>query len=630
LHLALARYLEDSPPVPGSLLCDALERSATVASHYAAAGDQPAALRTTVRAAVEAWRAQAYSEVADLYQRALELWPRVPDAEQIAGHDHVAALVRAAVALSVGDERTRAESLLCQALDELDPDADPARYGGVLGRRARLLWSLSRGDEAIALAERALDMIPVDDPRRERVLLRAWLARVQTLRGRYREAIADGEAALDAAIEAGDRGAEIELLNTLGMARTGVGEGETGIELLRRAIALAQESDDTDRLATAYSNLADMYGILGRPREAVETATEGLAHTPRDHVRYRDWATLTLGEHAFLAGRWELARECLSPPPSRLVGLPLIFRRLREAELALGVGDEDRALECLNSVADEVSQSIQPQCIAPFGALVAEAHARRGELTEAQKAVQHALDQMEVCTDDIARIARVSVAGLLVEADRAQRARDLGETAMRRDALARAKLHLDRVDAAAQDGGAVEAARLEQGKAEMARARGRGAARAWARAATAWQALPWPYEAAAARWREAECLVADGDRDGAARAATAALTTAQQLGSVWLEREVRGLSDRARLSLGEGIAAPATPEAAPPEDPFGLTARERQVLSLVAQGATNRQIGASLYMAEKTASVHVSRILAKLAVQGRTEAAAVAHRLHLA
>ena len=70
-------------------------------------------------------------------------------------------------------------------------------------------------------------------------------------------------------------------------------------------------------------------------------------------------------------------------------------------------------------------------------------------------------------------------------------------------------------------------------------------------------------------------------------------------------------------------------EEAAPEDPFGLTPRERQVLQLVAKGATNRQIGQALYMAEKTASVHVSRILSKLDVQGRTEAAAVAHRLHL-
>ena len=53
------------------------------------------------------------------------------------------------------------------------------------------------------------------------------------------------------------------------------------------------------------------------------------------------------------------------------------------------------------------------------------------------------------------------------------------------------------------------------------------------------------------------------------------------------------------------------------------------MLALIAEGATNRQIGAALYMAEKTASVHVSRILSKLGVQSRTQAAAVAHRMHL-
>jgi DNA-binding NarL/FixJ family response regulator len=74
----------------------------------------------------------------------------------------------------------------------------------------------------------------------------------------------------------------------------------------------------------------------------------------------------------------------------------------------------------------------------------------------------------------------------------------------------------------------------------------------------------------------------------------------------------------------DGVA----PEAASGEEetPFGLTARERQVLALVASGATNREVGERLHMAEKTASVHVSRILAKLDVRSRTEAAAVAHR----
>ena len=50
------------------------------------------------------------------------------------------------------------------------------------------------------------------------------------------------------------------------------------------------------------------------------------------------------------------------------------------------------------------------------------------------------------------------------------------------------------------------------------------------------------------------------------------------------------------------------------------------MLALLAGGATNREIGAQLFMAEKTASVHVSRILSKLDVRSRTEAAAVAHR----
>ncbi|HEY8583852.1 MAG TPA: response regulator transcription factor, partial [Capillimicrobium sp.] len=68
------------------------------------------------------------------------------------------------------------------------------------------------------------------------------------------------------------------------------------------------------------------------------------------------------------------------------------------------------------------------------------------------------------------------------------------------------------------------------------------------------------------------------------------------------------------------------------EDPaavLGLTVREREVLELLALGRTNREIGETLFMAEKTASVHVSRILAKLDVRSRTEAAAVAHRLGL-
>ena len=72
-----------------------------------------------------------------------------------------------------------------------------------------------------------------------------------------------------------------------------------------------------------------------------------------------------------------------------------------------------------------------------------------------------------------------------------------------------------------------------------------------------------------------------------------------------------------------------SPRPAAPADPFGLTAREREVLALVAEGYTNRRIADELFISESTAGVHVSHILAKLGVETRTEAATVAVRLGL-
>jgi DNA-binding CsgD family transcriptional regulator len=189
-----------------------------------------------------------------------------------------------------------------------------------------------------------------------------------------------------------------------------------------------------------------------------------------------------------------------------------------------------------------------------------------------------------------------------------------------------------RVEAAAEVSGLpVEAAWHSTARADAARAAGEPAAELWAESAEAWARVERPYRVGIARWREAEAHVAADDRAAAGHAAGEALEIARRLGAGWLAGEAEGLIARARLRLdddGDG-AAPAD-EPAEAEDPFGLTPRERQVLALVARGATNRQIGAQLFMAEKTASVHVSRILAKLDVRSRTQAAAVAHRLGLA
>ena len=202
LHLALARAFEDRADYEND---QGVELASAIAGHYAAAGDQPAALRATVRAALAAREVHAYGEAADLAERALDLWPRVPDADQMIPLDHVELLGIAAAAHAVAGDRSRAEVLLTRALKELDPDSEPRRYAELLARLSRTQWALNRGGEAVETAERALSMLPADEISRERASILVWAARVRYLRGRYREALREGREALDTAVAAGDR-----------------------------------------------------------------------------------------------------------------------------------------------------------------------------------------------------------------------------------------------------------------------------------------------------------------------------------------------------------------------------------------------------------------------------------------
>jgi len=629
LHLALAQAFERRGN--GSAGRE-VERAATIASHYAAAGDQPAALRAAVAAAEAAREIQAYGEAADLAERALELWPRVPDAEQVASLDHVSLLMLAATAEGSGGDRSRAEVLLQSALRELDPDEDPRRYSAVLARLARIEWAMNRGLQGVETAQRALSMLPAGEESRERASLLAWLARTRLLRGRVRDAISDGEEALVAAVAAGDSHAEGEVLNTLGMAQIARGKVDDGVAQLQRSAEIARANDDLDSVGYAYSNLADHLNLRGRTADALAIAKEGLEILPPRLRGARDWMILTVCELSFEIGDWEAARAHLRPPPSQLQGVLLIFRLIREADLALGEGDEELAQQRLAEAGPLVAVSSEPQWIGLTGAMLGELRRRHRDLRGAREAVAQALDRLELCTEDVMRIARVTGIGVRVEADVAQRARDLREKRDERDAIARARIHMQRLRAAATEGGPVERAWSVTGAAELARARGRDDPALWLKAAAEWDAMTRPYPGAIARWRAAEASVERGDRVAGAQAACAALTTARRLGSRWLVQEVSTLAERGRLELDQRDRdAGAAPVPQPAQaDPFGLTPRERQVLALIAEGATNRQIGAALYMAEKTASVHVSRILSKLGVRSRTQAAALAHRQHLA
>ena len=169
------------------------------------------------------------------------------------------------------------------------------------------------------------------------------------------------------------------------------------------------------------------------------------------------------------------------------------------------------------------------------------------------------------------------------------------------------------------------------GEAEWSRLEGRSDPQAWQRVAEHWDRLQLPYRAAYACFRQAEALLAtSAPRAQIQPGIQTAHQTAVALEAGPLRREIELLARRGRLQLEEPAAAAAAPQGPPSQiASLGLTRREAEVLALVAAGHTNRQIGQELFITEKTASLHVSRILAKLGVPGRGQAAAVAHRLGL-
>jgi DNA-binding CsgD family transcriptional regulator len=175
------------------------------------------------------------------------------------------------------------------------------------------------------------------------------------------------------------------------------------------------------------------------------------------------------------------------------------------------------------------------------------------------------------------------------------------------------------------------ASHLVLAQAERSRLEGRSDPERWRAAAAAWERLEYSFDVAYARFREAEALLAGGaSRQQAETVLRAAHQTTVALGAGPLRREIELLAQCGRLRLQEEVDTVTEPGAQySPAASLGLTRREAEVLALVAAGRTNRQIGETLFITPKTASVHVSRILAKLGVAGRGEAAAVAHRLGL-
>ena len=168
-------------------------------------------------------------------------------------------------------------------------------------------------------------------------------------------------------------------------------------------------------------------------------------------------------------------------------------------------------------------------------------------------------------------------------------------------------------------------------EAEATRAAGASDPAAWSAAIELWEGRGRVFEPAYARYRRAEALLAAGGR----RAEAADdLRVAAVAGGV-ARRRAPPAHGRGARRAGADRARRNGPEAADGDDdaalrlPSPLTRREHEVLALLAEGRSNRQIADTLFISESTAGVHVSNILGKLGVSGRTEAAAVAFRAGL-
>jgi DNA-binding CsgD family transcriptional regulator/tetratricopeptide (TPR) repeat protein len=629
---ALAPHLEQATTIDDPGAADAVEWAA-LAYHWDAARDRRRALVAHVRAGLAADGAGAMAEALRHYERAADLWPQVSAAAAHSPLDRAELWRRAAESAYLIGEADRAISMAGRALSELDPSADPWRTGTLLARLARYHWDVPDPAEAMATIEKAVQVVPRDPATRERATVLATHARLLMLHGHSRDARQRGLEAIAVARDVGARAEEGHALNTLGVAYGFLDEPDLAISHLEQARRVAEEVGTPEELCSVYHNLAFTLSVLGRDAESVVVGLDGGRLARRFGLMRAAGAPtlINVASRLLHLGRWDEADRVLDEVldlhlPEVNAAMGLLIRALGR----LWRGDLDAARADLTVVASMANASKDVHIGTDLCCFLAELETWDGRFPEARTAVA---EGMAVATDPT--LMPLCLAGIAVEAATAEQARARHATEEAEAAIERAARLRERGRAVADAAGGATphaAAVLAEIDAQWSCAIGLNDPDQWNRAAIAWEKLPAPFEAACARWHQAEALLAAGTpRHTVAATVTAAWDVAHRLGARLLTAEIESLARRARIQLPTPSTGPAHNDthAGHPADEFHLTPRERQVLTLVAEGRTNRQIAEKLYISDKTASVHVTNILAKLAVTNRSEAGAVAHRLRL-
>lgn len=590
LHARYAAAIEARPELVGA------ERApAKIAHHWYQAHDHARALTAALRAAAAAQQRYAYAEQSQLLDRVLALWDQVPDAADRAGMSHLDVLLAALDAAVDAGNLAQALGLNKTALAEIDPEAHPQLATRLLLRQAKLLVQLGKNDGRAAL-RRAHELSTLVSDGAKRAELMAKIAAQVAQTDRETGARLAQEAA-ELACRIGDPAAERCAAITTAYSDAKLISAERGLAGLARAEEIARATGDRQSQLCILINMSDLRYEVGDYAGSAQIAESGLADARRLGLARTNGVFLlgNLAEALVALGRFDEAEvRCAEAarldPPGTYALLWLVQRA--QVRLARGVPDQtvSRALAFL------AKPYLKPAFRLPLQEIRIHAALAAGDLDTAVKAATAAVQQPQLADE--------SRYGWPLLAAAARAAVSAGDP----------RLH-ELVRAAA---GPMPAPYPAQ-RAYAAQVAAELAARpypAWREAVAAWRADGQPYPLACALVRLAEAAAGAGERAAAAEAVAEAGELAARLGAAPLAEQARLLARRLGL---RGAAA----------ETQLLTARELEVLRLVAAGHTNRGIASELFISPKTASVHVSRIIAKLDVTNRVEAAAAARRIGL-
>ncbi|MET9519885.1 AAA family ATPase [Streptomyces sp. NPDC002994] len=660
------RYAEALEADPTLVRTD--EYATRLASFWYAAHDAAKALPAVLKASVEARRRHAYAEQLRLLERAMELWDDAPadvravlrplDYAEVyppCGCDPATTPLRfldlmaeATVAGRFGGERERALKIAKKALRLLEGEGDPLREAWFWVQRARLISNLARGDGWSELAA-ARDLVRGLPPSAVHAEVLAQVAGWGMLHEPGPDTLVAAEQAVEYARMVGAKATELTARTTLGGLMVDAGDVEGGLAMLYAVKEQAVEQGMASVAARVHVNLPSHLESVGRSGEAVRIAEEGVAVCEKFGLPDSEaWVRGNLAESLVSLGRWSEAVEhavCIeraSVPSAKPRGAGAWI----QADVARARGELAEAEQQLAAArAYFGSHDPMPQHDLPVHTTGLSLAAARGRILDVRAGFARAASTgFPLGTHRYAWPLLAEAAAAEADA-RGLPAAEAGRT----EALELIRAGAKRLATPAPLWHAYD----RWVRAELRRAEGNAGPDDWAGVVTAFEALERPYDLARVRLRWAEALLAasttgGGDAGAAAPEAGAVSlrelnadereraaellrlvrAAAEHLGARPLAESVALLTQRARLSLD--TRAPDVPAlTASPAASLGLTPREQDVLRLVAVGRSNRQIAEELYISPKTASVHVSNILAKLGVSGRGEAAALAHRLRL-